>query len=188
MDKFAEYQFRGQADALAKLGFPEDRISGTLVTQGLTKEAADEMVKEAALGALIGGGLRAAGRFLAPRAANLARAGASRAMAPAQAGARGLLGRGLAGAQRTVGQMGLKAGRGLASSGRAFQQAPLGTLGRGAVEAGKGALFMGGKGIGGTLGKGMFGASMYGALSGPGQVQTPQAYGGLAQYPPGYGR
>ena len=67
MDKFAEYRYRGKADALLALGFASDSVSNVLVHGGMTKEAADAMVKEAipALGALIGGGLRAAGRFLA---------------------------------------------------------------------------------------------------------------------------
>ena len=185
MDKFATYQFQGKADAFTSMGLSPEVVSALLVQDGMSKEAADAMIKEALpIAGLIGGGLRAAGKFLAPRAANLARAGASKAMAPARAGAQGLLGRGAAGAQQAIGRAGLQAGRGLASAGRAFQAAPMRTLGRGAMEAGKGALFMGGKGLGGTVGKGIFAGTMASSLMGPGQVQMPQAYGGITR-PPG---
>lgn len=177
MDKFAEFRLRGQTDALVKLGFAAEKVAGILVNQGMTKEAADAMVKEA-WGALVGGALRAAGRWLAPRAAQFARGGAARM------GQGGMAGRAFGGAQQFAGRLGLRAGRGIASGGRAFQQAPIQSLGRGALEAGKGALFLGGKGLGGTVGKGLFGASMYSSLAGPGQMQMPQAYGGLAR-PPG---
>lgn len=188
MDKSATYHSQGAVHALASLGFSENQISRKLQSDGIRKEAADILTKEALLGSAIGGVLRAGGKLLAGKGANLARAGTSRMMAPAQAGAQGILGRGIASAQQTAGRTGLQIGRGIASSGRAFQKNPMATLGRGALEAGKGAIFAGGKGAGGILGKGMFGASLASSLSNPSQIQMPQAYGGLTRYPSPYGQ
>ena len=128
-------------------------------------------------GTAIGGALRGAGRLLAGKGANLARAGATRAGATRAgaatgAGAQGILGKGLGGAQKVLGRAGLQAGRGLASSGRALAANPAGALWGGTKNFGSGAMMLQGKGLGGALGKGAFGLTAYNALSGPGKMQN----------------
>jgi len=49
---------------------------------------------------------------------------------------------------------------GLQKGLQAFSRDPWTSLGQGAIETGKGALFLGGKGIGGTLGKGLTGTQL----------------------------
>jgi hypothetical protein len=82
-----------------------------------------------------------------------------------------------AAATRSAGQQFMGwSGKHLGSAGEAFGAAskgmaenPWGTLGRGGLEFGKGALMMGGKGIGGAAGKGTFAAGMgHTMLGGPG--------------------
>jgi len=58
------------------------------------------------------------------------------------------------------------AATGLRSGLQSFEKNPWSSLGRGALETGKGALFFGGKGIGGTLGKGIGGYQMANLLFG----------------------
>jgi hypothetical protein len=205
MEKLSTHYLLGQAQAFMHMGIPEEQVKVAFEQRyGLSSADAESLVKEANPLALLGAGIRFGGRALAGGAANLARRGGaqlmkgniSKAFNPTMLGrAGGLMRQGLGGTMQAVGRTGLKAGRGLASSGRAFQAAPLQSLGRGAVEAGKGALFMGGKGVGGVIGKGMFGASMASMLGGGGgqqgtpQMQMPQPYGGsMMRYPQQAGR
>lgn len=182
MEKVAYYV--GRARAYRSIGFPEEQIKLAFVNDGFSPEIADALVKEATgWGSLIGKGLRWGAQQLGRGAGALRRnvRGAEAARGFVDLGSKAPLG------ERAMGfgakQLGRAAG-GLQAASRGMTAAPLQTLGRGAIETGKGALFMGGKGIGGTLGKGMFGASMIGMARGGGQPQMPQAYGGsMMRYP-----
>lgn len=174
MEKLAAYQSLGRAHALAELG--------------LAKEATDEMSKEAIWGA-IGRGIAGLGGRLASRGAAQTARGFGKMMAPARAGLAGRAGQVGARAQQSLGSLGTQVGTGIGQAGRAFAANPGRALWGGAKNFGAGAMTMQGRGLGGALGKGAFGASMYGMLSGPGQPQMPQAYGGsLARQPPPPGR
>lgn len=176
MEKLAAYQSLGRAHALAELG--------------LAKEAAEEMAKEAWLGAAagaIGRGIAGVGGGIASRGAAQTAKGFGKMMAPARAGLAGRAGQMGAQAQRGLGALGTRAGTGMEQAGRAFAASPGKALWGGAKNFGQGAMLMGGKGVGGALGKGAFGASMYSTLAGPGQPQMPQAYGGSMMRQP-YGQ
>ena len=90
------------------------------------------------------------------------------------------------GVTRFTGNKMLNATGALGSGMTALRAAPMKTLGSGALNMGKGALFFGGKGIGGGIGKGI-GAYGMGSMvfGGGGQAPTGQQ----AMYPQGgYGR
>lgn len=181
MDKFAAYQSFGKATALVKLGFAEGYVAASLEADGLSKEAAESLTKEAFLGAAagaIGRGIAGLGGRLASRGAAQTAKGFGRMMTPARAGLAGRAGQMGAQAQRGLGSLGTRAGTGIQQAGQAFAKNPMSTLWGGAKNFGSGAMTMQGRGLGGALGKGAFGASMYGMMSGPGQPQMPQAYGG----------
>ncbi len=180
MNKLADYRLLGKADALVKLGFSQDFVTAALVDAGMPKEAAEGLTKEAIYGQ-IGRGIASLGSKLLGGAAKIAPMSATRA-APA---ATGLLGRGVTAARGAGSALGQRAGQGLQQAGTAFAANPAKALWGGAKNFGSGAMTMQGKGLGGALGKGAFGASMYGMLSGPGQVQAPQAYGGSMLRPYG---
>jgi hypothetical protein len=169
MEKFAQYEALGRAQALVKLGFNEAHIVAHLEAQGLTKEA---------VWGLIGRGIAGLGGRLASRGAAQTARGFGRMMAPARAGLAGRAGQLGAQAQRGLGSLGTRAGTGIEQAGRAFAASPAKALWGGAKNFGQGALFMGGQGVGGALGKGAFGLSTYNMMAGPGQAQAPQAYGG----------
>lgn len=135
----------------------------------------DGMEKDAVIGAIVRG-LAGAGKFLATKGVGLARAGAARAGAEGA----GTLAKGVGGAQGFVGRMGAGVGRNLSSAGYAFGRNPMGTVGRGALNFGKGAIGMGGKGIGGKLGTGTFAASMGSMLLSPGGTPMPRVAQGAA--------
>lgn len=175
MEKTAYYLF-GKAHALAKLGFAEPLIARVLEYEGMDKEASAGMAKEA----IWSTALRAAAKGVG----HLAGRYGGRAMA---AGARqgGQLGK----AMQWGGQQMLGAGKATGQALKGLRTDPMRTLGRGALEAGKGALFFGGKGVGGALGKGVGAYTLGQSLMGPGQLQMPQAYGGVRQpYPGMYGQ
>jgi len=169
MDKFAEYRHKGKAETLLGLGLPPRRVMSMLMSDGVTKEAANGITKEA-IGGLVSGGLRA----LAGGIGRLAGRYGGRAMsAGAARGGR------LGGAMQWGGKQMLGAGKATGQAVKGLRTAPMKTMGQGLLNTGKGALFLGGKGIGGTVGKGLFGASMLGNLSSP-RGYSPQG-------PPGYG-
>lgn len=154
----------GKARTMGALGLPSETIKEAFVSDGIRPELAEEMTKEAFWG-LIARGIIGAGRAIGPRAASLVARGAARG---------GTLGKGMQG----IGQLGRKAGTGLRRAGGALARSPGQALWGGAKEFGKGAIFMGGKGVGGTLGKGAFGTMMGSTLLGPGQASMPQVAGG----------
>ena len=130
--------------------------------------------------------------MLARGGAKLLQKGFARSMTPARAGLRGMVDRGVTSGMQAIGRTGLRAGTGLGQSGQAFAAAPIRSLGRGALEMGKGMMMPSwGKGLGGTIGTGMFAASLAGgakdmAGGGPGapQLGMPQPYGGsMMRYP-----
>jgi hypothetical protein len=162
-----------------KLGFAPEIISSVLEADGMTKEAAEGMTKEA-IYAQIGRGIASLGSKLLGGAAKLAPMSATRA-APA---ATSLLGKGVTTARGVGSAAAQRAGQGLQAAGRAFAANPAKALWGGAKNFGSGAMMMQGKGLGGALGKGAFGASMYGMMSGPGEAQLPQAYGGSVMRQP----
>jgi len=177
MEKHAYYV--GKARAYHTAGLTEGMIKRAFVDDGFSAHDADALVKLAILGA-IGRGVIAGGRALTRGGSQLV-GQAGKAWMGGQGGSAGMLGaRALGG----LGQLGQKAGRGLSRAGVAFARNPAAATGKGALEAGKGMLYGGGKGVGGALGKGAFGYSMYSMLKGPGQVQMPQAYGGSMMRPP----
>ena len=181
MEKFAAYQSLGKASALVKLGFAEGTVVALLEAEGLGKEAAEGITKEAILSAAagaIGKGIASLGGRLASRGAAQTAQGFGKMMAPARAGLAGRVGQMGAQAQRGLGSLGTRAGTGIQQAGKAFAANPAGALWGGAKNFGNSAMTMQGKGLGGALGKPVFAGSMYGMLSGPGQVQMPQAYGG----------
>ncbi len=184
IEKYAFYV--GKAQALDNMGFSENMIKTAFVAEGLSPDEADALVKEAVIGQAVGGALRWGSKLLGRGAAGL-RKGVRFAQ-----GARGPLAKGQTApfAERAQSwgakQLGNAAGA-VSKAGTGMKNAPLQTLGRGAIEAGKGAMFGGGKGIGGAIGKGAFGASMYNMMTGPGKPQAPQAYGGSMMRNPNQG-
>jgi len=169
MEKRAFYL--GKAHALQGLGFTEERIKVAFIQEGLSKEAADELVKEAILGrlaGLVGKGVAALGRG----------AGAAGKWA----------GKGLAKGTRMgnlQGKVGIQAGKaakGLQKGLQGMQTAPLQTMGGGVKNFGSGLLMGGGKGVGGTLGKGMFAAGTAAAFMPGGGGEAPQPQPQPRQY------
>lgn len=178
----------GRIHALNHIGYSPEQIKTAFVNRGFNAEHVDVLIKEAFLGALagtLGRGIVGAGRALSGAGGRAALSGASKAMAPARAGLAGRLGQMGAKAQQSMGGMLQGAGRGLSRSGVAFARNPLKATGKGLLNFGQGAMLGGGKGLGGTLGKGVFGVSMANMLMPGGQSpQIPQPYG---QYGNPYG-
>lgn len=174
MEKLSAKQqayYVGKIAALQTLGFSEDYIK-----EAFEKEAA---LPFAAIGNLISRG----GAALARGGGRLAARGASKAMAPAAQGLSGRLGRMGASAMQSLGGIGQKAGKGIVQSGRAFKVNPMKAVGGGALQAGQGMLFGGGKGMGGVVGKGLFGLGTASMLMPGGQpAQMPRPYGMYGQY------
>ena len=169
----------GNINALRLMGQTPEQIKLAYVRQGYSAADVDSLIKEAFGGvAAIGRGIVSAGRGLLRAGAGRTMAGANRIIKP---GARGMLGNMASKANTAMGSLGQSAGAGLMRGGQAFAANPMQALGQGAVNAGKGALFFGGKGIGGTIGKGVFLGGMANMLrpSTPGP-RMPQPYG---QYP-----
>jgi len=154
----------GQTNAMSELGYPEEII----------KEAQGPI-------AWIASKLPAAGRWLARGGVTLARAGAERAAA----GGAGYTAKGLGSLQGFFGRGAAGVGRNLSSAGYAFGRNPWGTVGRGLLNYGKGAIFMGGRGIGGKLGKATFAGQMGKMMFGPGEAAAGRMVGGPAMG--GYG-
>ena len=179
MEKRAYYI--GKAQALRTLGFTEETVKTAFVQEGLSVDTAQFLIKEAFWGtaaSLLGRGILGAGRMLAGGAGRLAAGGAARAAAPGVGRAGQLLGKGM----QTAGQLGQKAGRGISRSGIAFARNPAKAVGKGAWNFGQGAMMGQGGGMGGTLGKGMFGYQVANMMAPGGQTpQVPMPYGQYGQ-------
>jgi len=192
MNKHAYYI--GKTRALGDMGLSESFVKTALLNDGLSNDEADYFVKEAfwggvaaGAGRLIGGLLLGGGRALAKRSGP--------ALAKAlKAGEKGGVGSRLmnwfAPKMRSSGKAFFRAGRGM-------EKDPWGTLGRGALETGKGVMMQPAKGLGGGLGKGAVGLSMASMLmpSGGGQMAARAAapamqgaYRNTARQLPNYGR
>lgn len=150
----------GQLDTLRRLG----------ISDGLVKQAFLPMLAR---------GIMTAGKWLAGRGAGMLAKAAPKAesafvgfghAAPAAETA-------LTTGQRFQGWAGKhlsNMGQGVQAAGQAFGENPLAAVGRGGLEFGKGALMMGGKGIGGAAGKGTFAVGMGNAMfGGPGAPPPP---------------
>ncbi len=167
-EKRAYYQ--GKAQTFRDLGFSSDAVKLAFIQEGVPALQADLLVKEA-FGALLARGLAGAGKFLARGAGKLLRPAA-------QAGAKATMG------QKAMGMVGRgmgNAGRGLIGGAKGVTQMGVPrALGHGAKNFGSGLLLGGGKGIGGTMGKGMFAAGTAAAFmpsGGSKPPQMPQQYG-----------
>ena len=180
MDKLATEKrayYLGKGEALHNLGFSEGQIKTAFVREGMSKEAADELVKEAIFQA-IGRGIAMGGKHLARAGGRAVARGTSKLMAPAAQGFKGQVGRAGAHAMKTMGGIGRKAGSGIVSSGAAFARNPAKAVGSGVLQAGQGTLFGGGKGMGGMIGKGIFGAQTASMLMPGGETpHIPRPYG-----------
>jgi len=172
-----EAHLLGRAQAFRSLGFSEEQVKVAFVQDGISPEEAESLVKEAWAGA-VAGLIGRGGSLLARLGSRVAARGASKMMSPAAQGIGGRIGRFNASAMQRMGGLGQRAGRGLVGSARAFKANPMKALGGGALQAGQGMLFGGGKGLGGAIGKGIFGASTASMLMPGGQSpQIPQPYG-----------
>jgi hypothetical protein len=172
MQKTAHY-YRGQAAAFLELGFAPEKIARVLVAEGLSKTAADTMIKEAIpfIGGLLSGAKGLLGKGLgaigsaAPNVGRVMGNAGSRIAASGPGAVRGFFG-------KQVGQMGGMLSRGM----QQFSQAP----GQAASGFGKnllrGAFGAGGQGtLGGMTGRGLNYAAtaqgLYGLMGGGRQPQ-----------------
>ncbi len=164
MEKRAYYF--GKIAALHSLGFSENQIKTAFMQEGLPHYTADALVKEAAipgLGALASGAARLFGRG----AAALGRGAKSMG---AWAGKGAAKGTSMGNLQSKAGIQARKATTGLQRGLEGLETAPLQTLSGGAKNFGSGLLMGGGKGVGGTLGKGLFAANTAAAFMPRGDV------------------
>lgn len=177
----------GKAAAFAELGFPAEVVSRILVDGGFKKEAVDALLEKTAfvpaavgtIGRLLIGG----GRALARGAGGMAARGAAQRAAPAA----GLAARAMGRTTQAVGGLGQQAGRGLARSGIAFAKDPGQAMLGGAKEMGKSMIFGSGKGLGGTIGKGIYAGGAASMFMPKGQEPQPNQQMQLAQPMP-YGQ
>jgi len=160
----------GVARALGDNGYSPEAIKLAFVQSGVSPEVSDELVKIAIWG-LLGRGAAMAARGIAryggKAGAGLMRAGASKG--------------GTIGNLLTKGGKGMRgATAGLTKGVSAFGKRPIHALGGGAQNFGKGLLFGGGKGVGGVIGKGAFGAGTASMIFGGNKPKMPQGpYGGM---------
>ncbi len=165
----------GVARAFIDHGYQPETVKYAFVEQGYSQEYAEGVVKEA-FGPL-GGFLGRIGGWAGRAASGIGGKGGLAKTVGAwgnkgfqMGGTRGKI-------QQWLGQKGTQALRGTQKGLSAFEASPGKALWGGAKNFGQGALFMGGKGIGGTLGKGAFGYGMYSMLKGPGGQPRQQAPG-----------
>ena len=166
--------YAGKAHALYNLGFTEERIKVAFVQEGLSKEAADELIKEAFWGRLAGMAVKGLGA--------LGRGAGTAAKAAGKWGGQGIAkGTRMGNLQGKVGIQAGRAAKGLQKGFQGMQTAPLKTLGGGVKNFGSGVLMGGGKGVGGAMGKGMFAAGTASMLM-PGGGGAPQPQQQRYQY------
>jgi len=198
----------GYSEKNVKLAFMQTDIFSEYVAETFTKEASgisseDLMVKEALWGAVANIGskilpwLTRTGSKLVGSAKTIGSATGKAQRRLMQGGKiPRLAGKVVGGAghiagktTKGLGKKTFQATQALRQAGRGMQTAPFKTLGKGMLNFGKGAVIGGGKGIGGTLGKGTLygglaytGASMLGGSSGGRQI--PQNMRNLPQISP----
>jgi hypothetical protein len=159
MNKYARQI--GVTRAFLDHGYTPGAIKLAYMRVGVSEKIAEAMVKEAALpwawlSKLVAGGAQGLrGAFGAGAKAGPAAGYVTKGLVGEGGPFAQWLGKGLHGAAT-----------GLRSGLQSFEKNPWSSLGRGALETGKGALFFGGKGIGGTLGKGIGGYQMANLLFG----------------------
>ena len=146
--------YRGKAEAFRSLGFSEDQMKVAFVHDGLSTDQADALIKEALWGA-IGAGLKGLGA-----AAKAAKGvGAYRALGAGAKSAGRWAGQGisrggaLGKAQGTIGIQAGRAAKGLQSGLQGMKTAPMQTMWGGAKNFAAGATGLGGKGVGGNIGR-----------------------------------
>lgn len=155
-------QYTGKIAALHTLGYAREDVNAALVSEGFDKEAADALTKVAFMGAVsaIGRGIMGAGKALRTLGGVGAAKGIASAAKSGGKGVSGMLGKAQGMAGKGVGRLGKQ----MQNAGQSFQASPLKSMGHGAMQAGQGMLFGGGKGLGGSIGKGAFGLSTASAL------------------------
>lgn len=195
MKKTAEeiHQFyTGKVAMLKSLGLSDDTAAMLIHSDGLNKEAADKLVKEALIGGLASmtakvlPKIMGAGKSLARTGSNIA------AKVPNASGQLNLFGKNVAPATTRMGRLGQSAqrfsgntlsrmGKGIQQSAQHAQQHGVGnTLLQGGKNFLSGSLLGTGKGVGGTLGKGVMYSSLAGGLAGSGA--PPEAFQGYNPY------
>ena len=139
-------QYRGKAQAFQSLGFSADQVKVAFLHDGLPEYYAEVLVKEAFIGRALSMGAKGVGM--------VSKALGRGAGAAAKWGAQGARQGGRMG--KLQGKAGLMAGRsakGLQAGIQGMQKAPGQTMLGGAKNFAQGAVGMGGKGVGGNLGR-----------------------------------